>query len=624
MEQTSIETIDSWNDAAWTMRYSGTREALNISFRSFEASQTLGYEKGSAYASLHIAACSFLLSELDDSGLRRLMDALAYFEGAGDASGQSKALNYLANVYDSYGQYEKALHYSLRGLPIARDIAYQEGIGDLLSTCGNIYLRLADYDHALQSYAESLQIRLDANELKAAASSMNLMARAYASKGDFENSLIYYRKSIQLREEQQDHGALPWSFLGLAALYEKMQDPERAMVYYSRCLSLNKTKDKRLELHCLIGTARYQFVLQDTARGISDLQQALALALELNAKPLLYEVHALLASLYEMKGDAVQALTHFRNFQRLKEEVLSQESGNRLKNQQISFALENSRQEAEIHRLRHVELKGAYDEIEEKNREITASITYALRIQQALLPKTESIQQALPKSFIFFQPKDIVSGDFYWFAEKHHSGSPQVFLAAADCTGHGVPGAFMSMLSIEKLNDACNQSSDVSQILTLLNRSMKKALGQSGSEGETRDGMDIALLFITSGKDGLTHIEYAAANRPLWLIRSGSKEVIETKATKVAIGGYTSDEQVFEKHELKLMPGDAVYIFSDGYADQFNAAGKKLMSRKFKEILLSLADETPKKQKEILASTYQKWMGTAEQIDDVLVIGMKA
>jgi serine phosphatase RsbU (regulator of sigma subunit) len=344
----------------------------------------------------------------------------------------------------------------------------------------------------------------------------------------------------------------------------------------------------------------------------------------LNAKPLLYEVYALLASLYELKGDAVQALACFRNYQKLKEEVLNQESGNRLKHQQISFAVESTRQEAEIHRLRHVELKGAYDEIEEKNREITASITYALRIQQALLPRLDSIQKALPQSFIFFKPKDIVSGDFYWFSERNNAGSPQIFLAAADCTGHGVPGGFMSMLGTEKLNEAWNQCNDVSEILTCLNKGIRKALGQSGGEGETRDGMDIALISLKAGSEGNTHLEYAAANRPLWLIRKGCQEVIETKATKAAIGGYTPDDQVFEKHELVLKPGDVVYMFSDGYADQFNAAGKKFMSRKFKEILLAIAKESPEKQKEVLASTHGDWMRGAEQTDDVLVIGILA
>jgi serine phosphatase RsbU (regulator of sigma subunit) len=255
--------------------------------------------------------------------------------------------------------------------------------------------------------------------------------------------------------------------------------------------------------------------------------------------------------------------------------------------------------------------------IEEKNKDITDSIIYAKRIQQAKLPKKEDIYAALPDSFVLFKPKAIVSGDFYFFQKNKQS----VFIAAADCTGHGVPGAFLSMIGSEKLQDAVSVSSDTSEILTRLNKGIKTSLRQSESFDSTRDGMDIALCSVNT----TTYtVKYAGANRPLWIIRSGQTEVEEIKATKKAIGGYTEDEQHFDTHQLQLAKGDSFYIFSDGYADTFGGeAGKKLMTKRFKEILLDIQHK-PMPQQEIYLDTFiETWKADAEQVDDILVIGVR-
>ena len=254
--------------------------------------------------------------------------------------------------------------------------------------------------------------------------------------------------------------------------------------------------------------------------------------------------------------------------------------------------------------------------IEQKNHEITDSINYAQRIQKSILSPLAEVKAALPNSFILFKPKDIVSGDFYWFTET----KGKILIAAADCTGHGVPGAFMSTIGSEKLNEAVKDSNDVSVILNLVNRGMKKVLHQSDKIDSTRDGMDIALCAFNKE---MTQAEYAGANRPLWVIRKGKTEIEETKATKVAIGGLTEDEQVFTKHTIDLEKGDTVYLFSDGYADQFSPEDKKLMTRKFKEVILSIQDKAMGEQKEYLGSFIENWKGNMEQTDDILVIGVR-
>ncbi|MDO8660313.1 MAG: SpoIIE family protein phosphatase, partial [Candidatus Woesearchaeota archaeon] len=244
------------------------------------------------------------------------------------------------------------------------------------------------------------------------------------------------------------------------------------------------------------------------------------------------------------------------------------------------------------------------------------SITYAKRIQQAKLPTKELIYSHLPKSFVLFKPKDIVSGDFYYF----HKNEQSIFIASADCTGHGVPGAFMSMIGSEKLDDALTHSADTSEILKHLNKGIKSSLHQTDSDESTRDGMDIALCSVDTDA---RVVKYAGANRPLWIIRNGQTVVEEIKATKKAIGGFTEDNQHFDTHVVQLQRGDTFYISTDGYADTFGKQNKKLTTKKFKEILLSIQDKSLKEQEHHLDNFIEDWKDGTEQIDDILVIGVR-
>lgn len=255
-------------------------------------------------------------------------------------------------------------------------------------------------------------------------------------------------------------------------------------------------------------------------------------------------------------------------------------------------------------------------ELAQKNSEIKDSINYAQRIQRAILTSKDEINATLKNCFVLFKPKDIVSGDFYFYAEKDNA----VLIAAADCTGHGVPGALMSMIGSEKLMAAVIESTNPSTILNLLNRGIKSSLRQSDHEESTRDGMDIALVSLDL-KNNIAH--YSGANRPIWIIRNGSKEIEEIKATKKAIGGFTADTQQFDLHELQLNAGDTFYLFTDGYADQFGHTGKKLMTKKFRELLASIQHLSMPEQEKYLDDFIERWKQDVEQVDDILVIGVR-
>lgn len=263
------------------------------------------------------------------------------------------------------------------------------------------------------------------------------------------------------------------------------------------------------------------------------------------------------------------------------------------------------------------ELEHQKELVEEKNKDITDSINYASRIQQAILPIIEEIKKVFPESFVFYRPRDIVSGDFYWFVKKDND----VYIAAADCTGHGVPGAFMSMIGHTLLNEILNQKNITStgEILTELHKQIRISLKQD--QQESRDGMDIALCKINVET---LILEYSGAMRPLYLIVDGKLE--EIKADKFPIGGLQeeNEERIFKSHEIQLKKGNLFYIFSDGYADQFGGKdGKKFMVKRLKELLLQVAPYDMNYQYMQIVNNYVEWLGDGEQIDDILFIGVR-
>jgi ligand-binding sensor domain-containing protein/serine phosphatase RsbU (regulator of sigma subunit) len=259
------------------------------------------------------------------------------------------------------------------------------------------------------------------------------------------------------------------------------------------------------------------------------------------------------------------------------------------------------------------------EELASKNKDITDSIRYAKRIQNAVLPPDEMINQSLKNAFILFRPKDIVSGDFYWVASKNE----KTLFAAVDCTGHGVPGAFMSIIGHNSLDKIVGEMdiTQPAQILDELNKGVSHTLRQKSEDSEVKDGMDISLVSIDL-KNML--MEFAGAHNSLYLIRDG--EIHETKPDKFAIGSFVKQEKRnFKNHEIEIKKGDMIYVFSDGYADQFGGElGKKFKYRPFKELLLASCNLPVQEQRDKIEAIFVDWMGGVhEQIDDVLIIGVK-
>ncbi|HHZ65351.1 MAG TPA: hypothetical protein EYN51_07630, partial [Flavobacteriales bacterium] len=269
---------------------------------------------------------------------------------------------------------------------------------------------------------------------------------------------------------------------------------------------------------------------------------------------------------------------------------------------------------------RTAELAVKNEELAEINEDITASIRYAKRIQEAILPPISIITKHYPESFVYYQPKDIVSGDFYWMDQI----GDKLMVAAVDCTGHGVPGAFMSIIGNNLLSDYVNKQkmTTPSKILDSLSQGVYDTLRQSEEDQDAvKDAMDLAFCSIDIKTNKL---QFAAAYNPLYLVRNG--EIIETKADRKAIGQPVVDgmQESFSNHEIDLQKGDTLYIFSDGYVDQFGGKkGKKFMGRRFRQMILDINDKNMKEQEAFIGARLTKWRGERDQVDDVLVIGIK-
>ncbi len=272
--------------------------------------------------------------------------------------------------------------------------------------------------------------------------------------------------------------------------------------------------------------------------------------------------------------------------------------------------------------LKHKQLiEKQKSDVENKNKEMISSFNYAKIIQEALLPQREIFEKLFSDHFILYKPKEIISGDFYWVKKCNNNGDDMAFIAVADCTGHGVPGALMSMLGVASLYEIVlrKKSQDTSEILNQLRYNVMDCLQQTRDECLSSDGMDIA-FFSYNYKNKI--LQYSGANRQLYLVRKGQLHII--KGDKMPIGRYAMNERAFKHKEVKIKKGDKVYLFTDGYVDQFGGReGKKFKQNKLKDLIKKIDDKPMHVQKEIMEKTIDDWKGNQEQIDDILVMGIK-
>ena len=621
--------IDSDLEQIWKNRYTKTMEAFELSKTVLKLAKEINYEKGIAFGKLYHSLFSFWMVS-DSEVLLPLFESEESFKLLKNDLGLTRVYNVLASVYDNYGDYSAAIKYGRLAIDFSKEETLNEEEGDAYTTLGQIYSRIGDYTLAIEMLKKGLEFREKSEAKFAISSSFNLIARTHTLNKNFDAAIEYYNKSLALRKSINDANGLPWTYLGFASLFLQMEQLNNALSYYQKALA-HKNENKRLALLCEIGIGKIHLKTNELDESLKYLNSALKNALDLKIKSLIYDIHLSLSQLYNQSGDTNKELEHFKAYYNIKEEVINTETTNKLKKQQIAFSVERSQKEAEIYQLKNVELKKAYHIVSQKNKEITASITYAKRIQDALFPTLGKFYQELPNSYLIYKPKDIVAGDFYWLEKK----DDLVLFAVADCTGHGVPGAMVSVVCNNALNRTVNEFkiTQPALILDKVTELVKSAFEKS--EEKVMDGMDICLCSLNTKTKEL---EYAGAHNSLYIVTKnknnftqyindrtiieGDNYLITIPANKQPIGDFEYIKP-FVNHSIQLAKGDYLCLFSDGYADQFGGErGKKFKYKPFKNMLLSTYNKPYVEQKQTIETVFENWIGDFEQIDDVCLMGI--
>ncbi|PKP11655.1 MAG: hypothetical protein CVU09_02145 [Bacteroidetes bacterium HGW-Bacteroidetes-4] len=576
-----------------------------------------------------------------------------------------------AAFYNLYN-YEKALENYYLSMALNEELGYLDMVATIYANIGGIYEDQKKFDRAMESYkkANSLATEIEAKSI--IADTYRNLGGIYDERKQFDSAMMVYQNALDIYLEQNDlRGVIGiYNLFGQTYLRKSDYVPQnerealfdKSIEYYNRSLKINLRELSEIEEQILSyqGMGEVSLNRKNYPKAISYLLKAKKMAEEIESLVNLKSINEQLSKAYAAVGDYKKAYKSFLRFKEINDTIQSDENVELLTQMSMQYEFDKQQKEQEfIQAQKDLEyqqkqkrdrlvrtfiligllvvsgfsvqvfrsykrkmrdnllLEEQKTEIEKQKEEITDSIKYAKRIQTAILPAPEFATEILREHFILFRPRDIVSGDYYWMNKVGN----KVIVAAADCTGHGVPGAFMSMLGVSFLNEIVNKNNTVQPHLILndLRSQVKRTLGQTGKEGEAKDGMDIALCVIDFEANKL---QYAGAYNPLLLFRNG--ELIEVKADKMPIGIYIREKESFTNNEIELQPGDTFYIFSDGYADQFGGpTGGKFKSKPFKELLLSIQDKSMEEQREILNTTIDQWRGEIDQIDDIIVMGVR-
>lgn len=574
---------------------------------------------------------------LMDSALFYYTKAQTHFKEINNEKGIGKVYQSFAVVKWSMKDYKGALEDNLKAIETYEKLGFKKGLTMAYMGAGNCYKSLGNTTDGARYTFKAMSNALSLGDSTGYYQSMAEYARVMYSSGQKDSSVYYYNKAIPYLEQNNFYyNLIPVYITYCDILIEEKPVNETLLHHYLfRALSIATELDIKDNLQYVYSQLGAYYVLKNKPDSVfyyMDLSKRMADSLcasqnmeilhetetryETEKKDLQIENQQLELTANEKENEAknrilligaigllfvcVLAVIAFINYRK------SQKANVIINNQKASVE-----QQKEV--IEHQKLL-----VEVKQKEILDSIDYAKRIQLAILPPQKMIRTHLPDSFVFYQPKDIVAGDFYWLEPMTSADHTTVLFAACDCTGHGVPGAMVSVICHNGLNRAVREYglSDPGKILDKTREIVIS--GFETSEEEVKDGMDVALCALR----GRT-LSYAGANNPLWIIRKGATEVEEIKATKQPIGKYV-DPVPYTTHTLSLLPGDTIYIFSDGFGDQFGGdGGKKFKTTSLKKLLLSLQHETMDRQHELLEAAFQTWRGSFEQTDDVCVIGVR-
>ncbi|MFO8235101.1 MAG: tetratricopeptide repeat protein [Bacteroidales bacterium] len=576
-------------------------EAIQFHLRALEIYEDLEATEGIAWTSLNIARL-FKLNGNYQKALEYLDKSYDIYKGItekqGVQTGETLCLKEYGLIYSRAGELDKALEHSMTVLERNKENDNQYGVASTLIDIGKIHYENGEYDTSLKYLNDALSLKKKLEDQLELPSLLRLMGENYMDKGELDLASQYYLQSLEQAEKQGLKGELKDVYHALSRLYRQTDNHEKALEYYELYSGL---KDSLADQHTTELEMQYEFEKEhEKFRFEQERKQELQEA-KLKRQRIIkwaFIVGFILVSLL--------LFLIYRNYKRKIET-----------NKQLELQKEEiETQRDEIEAQRDLATKQR-DRIARQNQIITESIEYARRIQKAVLPQEDNIRDLFHDYLIFYKPKNIVSGDFYWISKVRG----KIIIAAADCTGHGVPGAFMSMLGVAFLNDIVNHNKVLKpeEILNRLRKDVISALHQSVQNRSSRDGMDISLSVIDPDENMLY---FSGAYNPAYIIRSGALH--EIKADRMPIGIHSAYKDTsFTIKSFELKPDDRIYLFSDGFYDQFGGErGLKFGRKAFKNIFIEHYNKSMAEQNKILGETLSEWQKNRPQIDDIMILGI--
>ncbi|TNE55585.1 MAG: tetratricopeptide repeat protein [Bacteroidetes bacterium] len=591
-------------------------------------------------------------------------EAMDRYEKLGKWASVGSMYSNIGYVYMDLGNYSKAIDYYQEAMRIGNERGLEKVEIQAQTYLADLYKIRKQYAKSLKFYRKSLNYFQKQGNLRNQQVCLNNIGIVFYDTRALDSALLYYEKALEIGLKLGDEKDVPNTLMNLGNVMSSKKKYEQAISYFERAIEYNvRNQDLR---HLTENYANMGHLYLETNRNQKALEYFLkAKALADSSDRVEYQsmIRSMLADYYKRTGDYRKAMSNLEEHLVLKDSIMGLEQQRQLN--ELEAVFQNERQELEIDRLEkdkklkqkilsEKELKLERESLfrwiliigltlllalvififfayrnqskanetisrqkrtlEAKNQEILDSMNYARRIQNAILPPPPLFRKHLPEAFVMYLPKDIVAGDFYWLEPRED----ELLFAVADCTGHGVPGAMVSVICNKALNQAVRDFSltDPGEILTKT-RDLVVAEFEKSQE-EVRDGMDIALCSLKGDT-----LRFAGAHNPLWIVRGETGELEEIKADKQPIGKFEHATPYTTK-SCTLQAGDIFYLFSDGFADQFGGAkGKKYKSANFKKLLQSIRDQKMPSQEQCIRETFEQWKGDHEQVDDICVMGVR-
>ena len=598
--------------------------------------------------------------------LNSYQEALDLYQELGDVAEQVSVGRLIGNIYKDKGRLEQAISYYLEALKNAEELGDRSEQARSLGSIGLIHRNQEKNTEALEYFQKALDILQSMPEgekdWNAIATTYSNMGACESDLGDYDQGIGYFEKALEIdRNQDNDYGvafdqfSIAESFLHVGKYEEGLKRVNQAIEIF------NEFEDAAGLISCELIQGQLYHEIGQSAKALELLQTATEQAQQLEMLPLVKNGYEHLYQTFEDLNNTPKAYKYYRKYIAAKDSIASAEVASSIDKLKSEYDAE--KKAIEIKQLRaqarlkqtqidkqeqftaliivgiillllllgviygryqikqeaNKELEQKQKIIEKSNEKITASIRYGSRIQNALITASAPMEQSLPDSFTFLKPRDIVTGDFYWYVNR---GDEQI-LAAIDCTGHGVPGAFMTVFGYSLLNKIVNNDGveEPSQILALLGLEVMKLFQTQDEDQVIQDGMDMALVKVNQSEKKLY---FAGANRPLLLHNKEGQHRI--KGDRVGLGGTNMMERgkPFNTFEYDYEPGDTFYVFSDGFPDQFGGPeGRKFMSKKFRELLKDIQHLSMNAQRKKLDLVLSEWKGDKSQTDDIIVIGVR-